>query len=78
MGARGAAQLESRYSHDPDRFPVPADLLWGASTAAHQIEGQDVSSDWWRLEHRPDSFVAEPSSDAADSWREDMDILAGP
>lgn len=50
----------------------------GASTAAHQIEGNNVNSDWWQTEHSG-GFVAEPSGDAADSyhrWREDMDLLA--
>lgn len=26
-------------------------FLWGAATAAHQIEGQNVNSDYWVLEH---------------------------
>ncbi|MFE2373645.1 glycoside hydrolase family 1 protein [Streptomyces sp. NPDC059398] len=50
----------------------------GASTSAHQIEGNNVSSDWWNLEHRPGTFVAQPSGDAADSfhrWPQDMDLL---
>lgn len=59
-------------------FPLPDGFLMGASTSAHQIEGNNVSSDWWQLEHRPDSFVAEPSGDAADSfhrWPQDMDLM---
>jgi beta-glucosidase len=54
--------------------------MWGASTSAHQIEGGNVASDWWHLEHMPGTFVAEPSGDACDSyhrWREDMALLAG-
>ncbi|ACZ20239.1 beta-glucosidase/6-phospho-beta-glucosidase/beta-galactosidase [Sanguibacter keddieii DSM 10542] len=57
---------------------VPAGFLWGASTAAHQIEGNNTASDWWHLETTPGSHVVEPSGDAADSyhrWAEDMDIL---
>ena len=26
----------------------PDGFLWGAATAAHQIEGNNVNSDWWR------------------------------
>jgi beta-glucosidase len=60
------------------RFRLPDGFLMGASTSAHQVEGNNVSSDLWALEHRPNTFVSEPSGDAADSyhrWREDMDLL---
>ncbi|MDR0849838.1 MAG: family 1 glycosylhydrolase [Propionibacteriaceae bacterium] len=56
-------------THFPDNF------LWGASTSAHQIEGNNIASDWWHLEQAPGSFVSEPSGDACDSyhrWREDL------
>ncbi|MDH6434126.1 beta-glucosidase/6-phospho-beta-glucosidase/beta-galactosidase [Streptomyces sp. SAI-144] len=59
--------------------PFPDGFLWGASTAAHQIEGNNVGSDWWHREHEEDSTLPEPSGDACDSyhrWREDMDLLA--
>ncbi|MGD9485756.1 family 1 glycosylhydrolase [Streptomyces sp. TRM70308] len=59
---------------------LPDGFLMGASTSAHQVEGNNVSSDWWAIENRPDSFVAERSGDAADSfhrWPEDMDLLSG-
>ncbi|WP_327372231.1 family 1 glycosylhydrolase [Streptomyces sp. NBC_01217] len=52
--------------------------MWGASTAAHQIEGNNTNSDWWCKEIA--GAVKEPSLDACDSyhrWREDMDLLAG-
>ncbi|NEC64980.1 family 1 glycosylhydrolase [Streptomyces sp. SID9727] len=61
-------------------FALPEGFLMGASTSAHQVEGNNVSSDWWGLENRPGSFVQEPSGDAADSfhrWPEDMDLLRG-
>ncbi|MFI1355204.1 glycoside hydrolase family 1 protein [Streptomyces sp. NPDC020898] len=63
----------------PDGLPFPEGFLWGASTAAHQIEGNNVNSDWWQLEHSGDGTIAEPSLDAADSyhrWPQDMDLLA--
>ncbi len=62
-------------------FQLPAGFLWGASTAAHQIEGMNVNSDFWAFEHSgllPQRF-REVSGDACDSyhrWREDMDLLA--
>ncbi|MEU2655959.1 family 1 glycosylhydrolase [Streptomyces sp. NPDC007325] len=66
-------------SPDP-RFPLPDGFLMGASTSAHQVEGNNVSSDWWALENQAGTFLPEASGDAADSyhrWREDMDLLAG-
>jgi beta-glucosidase len=58
----------------------PPGFLWGAATSAHQTEGGNVNSDWWRLEQAGGGRIAEPSGDACDSyrrWPEDMDLLAG-
>ncbi len=30
--------------------PFPPDFLWGAATAAHQVEGDNRASDWWAFE----------------------------
>ena len=57
----------------------PSHFLWGAATAAHQVEGNNVNSDWWVREHTAGSGIAEPSGDACDSYhryREDMALLA--
>lgn len=57
----------------------PNDFMWGAATAAHQVEGNNVSSDWWQREHRVGSDLPEQSGDAADSYHrypEDMDLVA--
>jgi beta-glucosidase len=32
------------------KISFPKDFLWGAATAAHQVEGNNVNSDWWRWE----------------------------
>jgi beta-glucosidase len=55
----------------------PATFLWGAATAPHQIEGNNLNSDFWANEGRMPGM--ERSGDACDSyhrWREDMDLLA--
>jgi beta-glucosidase len=65
-------------SHDQLAFPTG--FLWGAATAAHQTEGNNVNNDWWAREHDQNSPVAEPSGDACDSYhryREDIALLAG-
>ncbi|HWU59584.1 MAG TPA: family 1 glycosylhydrolase [Microbacteriaceae bacterium] len=57
----------------------PDGFLWGAATAAHQVEGNNVNSDWWVKEHAADTPIAEPSGDATDSfhrYRQDMKLLA--
>ena len=30
----------------------PKDFFWGAATAAHQVEGNNVNNDWWEWEKR--------------------------
>ena len=53
-------------------------FLWGAATAAHQIEGNNINSDYWVLEHVPDTYFKEASGDACDSWsrwREDLALV---
>lgn len=55
----------------------PEGFLWGASTAPHQIEGNNVNSDFWANEGRSPGM--EFSGDAVDSYhryREDMKLLA--
>jgi beta-glucosidase len=54
----------------------PPAFLWGTATAAHQIEGNNVGSDYWLLEHLPETNFAEPSADACDSWNRTADDLA--
>lgn len=56
----------------------PNGFLWGAATAAHQVEGNNINSDWWQLEQAAAGYI-DPSGDALDSYhryREDMQLLA--
>ncbi len=46
----------------------PKDFLWGTATAAHQVEGNNVNSDFWALEHLPGTIFKEPSGDACDHY----------
>lgn len=55
----------------------PKDFLWGASTAPHQIEGNNIASDLWFLENQQPTVFAQPSGDACNSfalWETDLDI----
>lgn len=60
-------------------YQFPDGFWWGAATAAHQIEGNNVASDWWSRENSPHSGLSERSGDACDSYnryREDIKLLA--
>ncbi|MGE8133645.1 family 1 glycosylhydrolase [Novosphingobium subterraneum] len=60
---------------DP-RFPEG--FLWGAATAAHQIEGNNLNADLWVIENVPGTIFAERSGDAANSfelWPVDLDLV---
>lgn len=57
----------------------PADFLFGAATAAHQVEGNNTNSDFWVMEQIPGSDFTEPSLDAVDHYHhypEDIRLLA--
>ncbi len=52
-------------------------FLWGAATSPHQVEGNNIGSDWWVREQLVPGM--QPSGDACDSYhryREDMRLLA--
>ena len=62
------------------RRSFPQDFLWGASTAGHQVEGNNVVSDNWFLENIKPTIYSMPSGDAANSfalWPQDMDLARG-
>ncbi|MBD3296367.1 MAG: family 1 glycosylhydrolase, partial [Candidatus Omnitrophica bacterium] len=46
-------------------YDFPEDFLWGASTSAHQVEGNNTKNDWWRWER---SGATEPSGIACDHY----------
>lgn len=54
-------------------------FLVGAATAAHQVEGNNIHSDYWAQEQLPHSSFAEPSGIACDHYNryeEDIRLLA--
>ena len=58
----------------------PKDFLMGASTAAHQVEGNNTYSDYWTMERMKSTSFVEPSGDAVDHYNryeEDIRLLAG-
>ncbi|MEO6247497.1 MAG: family 1 glycosylhydrolase [Sphingomicrobium sp.] len=64
-----AASLNQRF---------PQAFRWGASTAGHQIEGNNTNSDLWLMENIKETTFKERSGDACDSynrWRQDIALL---
>ncbi|MCM1144663.1 MAG: family 1 glycosylhydrolase [Blautia sp.] len=58
---------------------ISENLLIGASTAAHQVEGNNRNSDCWILENMEHSMWAEPSGIADDHYnryKEDIQLMA--
>jgi len=54
-------------------------FLFGAATAAHQVEGNNVNSDYWTMEQLTHSNFSEPSLNAVDHYhhyKEDIALLA--
>ncbi|MCM2677446.1 glycoside hydrolase family 1 protein [Alkalicoccobacillus plakortidis] len=57
----------------------PREFMMGAATAAHQVEGNNNNSDFWTMEHVPNSMYKEPSLEAVDHYnrfKEDILLLA--
>ena len=60
-------------------MPFPKGFLIGASTAAHQVEGNNTNSDNWVQEQMAHSSFVEPSGDACDHYNryeEDIQLMA--
>lgn len=55
------------------------DFLVGAATAAHQVEGNNIHSDYWSMEQMKSTSFCEPSLDGVDHYNryeEDIRLLA--
>ena len=58
---------------------LPEKFFVGAATAAHQVEGNNVNSDYWAQEHMKHTSFVEPSEDAVDHYNryeEDIQLMA--
>lgn len=58
---------------------LPEDFLLGAATSAHQVEGNNIHSDYWAMEQMEHTSFNEPSLDAVDHYNryeEDIQLMA--
>jgi beta-glucosidase len=59
-------------------YRFPENFLWGAATAAHQVEGDNSGCESWVLETLPETIYREPSGIACDHFHrypEDIKLL---
>jgi beta-glucosidase len=73
QSASGSSTAAAAGKSFPEKF------LWGCATAAHQVEGNNTNSDFWTMEHLPQSIFKEPSGDACDHYHlyaQDIAMLA--
>jgi beta-glucosidase len=76
-GAIGSRLVTGRADAAAGDFPKG--FLWGVATAAHQVEGNNINSDLWVVEHLKPSMYPEPSGDACDHYhryRDDIKLVA--
>jgi beta-glucosidase len=80
----GSSFAQTGGSKEPDgqadkSKAFPDKFLWGCATAGHQVEGNNLNSDLWAVEHLPESMFKEPSGDACDHYHlypQDIAMLA--
>jgi beta-glucosidase len=64
-----------------ETITFPKGFLWGAATAAHQVEGGNYNNDWWVFEQIPgkikDGRVSGDACDHYHRFREDFALLKG-
>lgn len=80
LGASQALVPVAAVASPPPGGSFPKGFLWGASTAAHQVEGNNINADIWPMENLPGTTFAERSGDAANSfelWPVDLDLVQG-
>lgn len=74
-----AAIAAPRQARSAAKQPAGKAFLWGTAGAAYQIEGGNVASDLWVLEHVTPSIFRTPSGDACDAYHrmeEDIALAA--
>jgi beta-glucosidase len=78
--ALAAAPVFANAKRGVQQTAFPPEFLWGAATAGHQVEGNNINSDCWVMENVKPTLFAEPSRDADNSfalWATDLDLAKG-
>lgn len=78
LAMTGGLASAATVANGPVARRFPEGFVWGAATAGHQIEGNNINSDMWISERAKPTFFMGPSGDACDSlnrWPEDIDLV---
>jgi beta-glucosidase len=78
MGALAASSAATAAPPAAAEVRFPRGFLWGAATAGHQIEGNNVASDFWVMENVQPTMFVEPSGDALNGfelWQGDLYLV---
>ena len=69
LSAGGNAWAMAKPPTPPMTVQFPPTFKWCMATAAYQVEGNDVNSDWWDWEQTPGHIAhGDKSGLAADEW----------
>jgi beta-glucosidase len=68
LRGRSGEAIGRGYPQAVTELAFPASFLWGAATAAHQVEGGNANSDWWDWERRPGTPCRDRSDIACDTY----------
>lgn len=77
MAATATVAAAPALARIPSRT-FPKGFLWGAATAGHQVEGNNLNADIWLLENLKPTLYVERSGDALNSfelWPQDLDLV---
>lgn len=75
--AASGPMLSAKAAPKAGQIRFPDNFIWGAASAGHQVEGNNLNADIWLLENVKPSIFHEPSGDAANSlelWEVDLDL----
>lgn len=65
----------SKEKHDHEKLKFPEEFLWGAATSAHQVEGNNVNSDWWAWEQTlPEDKRSGAAANQYELYEQDFDL----
>jgi beta-glucosidase len=63
-----------KHEHNPLIFPT--DFLWGTASSAHQVEGNNIHSDWWdwEIRYQPPNKRSGIATDHYNRFEEDFSL----
>ncbi|MDO8576753.1 MAG: glycoside hydrolase family 1 protein [Candidatus Daviesbacteria bacterium] len=65
-----------KAKHDHATLEFPDGFLWGAATSAHQVEGNNIHSDWWdwEISHQPPHLRSGAACDEYNLYEQDFEL----